>query len=116
MGLDPKGSEGLLVNGTALAATLGAAAGSPVMVTKSDYLGNAMCATRTGEYVVFIAPAHIAALALAYGYDLIRSTARDETYVFVGRAVAKLPAALKGGEYLPRSAGLRRGRCGAGDC
>ena len=97
IGLDPSDSEGLLVNGTALAATLGNAAGRPVKVTKSDDLGNAMRATRTGEYDVFIAPAHVAASAMAHGYDLIGSTSRDETYVFVGRPGAKSPADLKGG-------------------
>jgi len=98
IGLDPSDSEGLLVNGTALAATLGNAAGRPVKVTKSDDLGNAMRATRTGEYDVFIAPAHVAASAMAHGYELIGSTSRDEAYAFVARSDAKSPGDLKGGK------------------
>lgn len=97
IGLDPSDSEGLLVNATALAATLGNAAGRPVKVTKSDDLGNAMRATRTGEYDVFIAPAHVVASAMAHGYDLAGSTARDEAYALVGRTGTKSPEDLKGG-------------------
>lgn len=97
IGLDPSDSEGLFVSASTLATALGNAVGRPVRATKSEDLGNAMRATRTGEYDVFIAPAHVAASALAHGYELIGSTSREESYVLVARPDAKSPGDLKGG-------------------
>ena len=57
-----------------------------------------MRTTRTGEYDVYIAPAHVAASALAHGYSLIGSTDRDEIYQFVARPGVKAPAEVKGGK------------------
>lgn len=96
--LDPSDSEGLVVNTAAIASSLGAPAGRPVKVVKSDDLGNAMRATRTGEVDVYIAPAHVAASALAHGYDIVGATAKDEPYVLVARPGVRTPADLKGGK------------------
>ncbi len=95
---DPSDSEGLVVNPTAIATSLGSVAGRPVKVVKSDDLGNAMRATRTGEFDVYIAPPHVAASALAHGYDIVGTTARDEPYVLVARPGVRSPADLKGGK------------------
>ena len=96
--VDPSDSEGLVVNTAAIASSLGAAAGRPVKVVKSDDLGNAMRATRTGEVDVYIAPAHMAASALAHGYDIVGATAKDEPYVLVARPGVRTPADLTGGK------------------
>jgi rhodanese-related sulfurtransferase len=56
-----------------------------------------MRATRTGEYDVLIAPAHVVASAITHGYDLVGSTSRDEAYVLVARMDAKSVLDLKGG-------------------
>ena len=95
---DPSDSEGLVVNPTAIATSLGSVAGRPVKVVKSDDLGNAMRATRTGEFDVYIAPPHVAASALAHGYDIVGTTAKDEPYVLVARPGVRSPADLKGGK------------------
>ncbi|MCC7327821.1 MAG: PhnD/SsuA/transferrin family substrate-binding protein [Burkholderiales bacterium] len=94
--IDPSDSEGLLINPTAIAATLGNAVGRPVRITKSDDLGNAMRATRTGEFDVYIAPAHVAASALNHGYDIVGATARDEPYILMTRPGVGAAADLKG--------------------
>lgn len=65
---------------------LGRAAGKHVRALKTENLGDAMRATRTGEYDVYIAPAHVSASALAHGYELVGSTVPMEAYVFVTRA------------------------------
>jgi hypothetical protein len=61
-------------------------------------VGDVMRSTRTGEYDVYIAPAHVAASALAHGYTLLGSTDRDETYELIVRPGAKAPADLNGGK------------------
>ncbi|MEO8509077.1 MAG: rhodanese-like domain-containing protein [Betaproteobacteria bacterium] len=95
---DPSDSEGLILNTTSIATALGNATGRLVKVTKSEDLGNAMRATRTGEFDVYIAPAHVAASALAHGYDIIGATASDEPYMLVTRAGVNAPGDLKGGK------------------
>lgn len=95
---DPSDSEGLVVNATTIANSLGNVAGRPVKVIKSDDLGNAMRATRTGEFDVYIAPAHVAASALSHGYDIVGATGKDEPYMLVARAGVRTPADLKGGK------------------
>lgn len=104
-----------MLNPTSIATTLGTASGRPVKVTKSEDLGNAMRATRTGEYDVYIAPAHVAASALSHGYDIIGSTGKDKPYVLVGRPGVKAPTELKGSKiYLPSR--TRSGRTSRAAC
>ncbi len=94
--IDPSDSEALLISTSGVASALGAAAGVPVKVTKSNDLGNAMRATRTAEFELFIAPAHVAASALAHGYELVGATANEEEYQLVGRADKSAVADFKG--------------------
>src|SRR5207237_9556673 len=60
--------------------------------------GEWMRSSRTGEYDVYIAPAHVAASALGHGYELVGSTERDETYQLVAKPGVKTPAELKNGK------------------
>ena len=46
---------------------------------------DAMRATRSGGYDVFISPPQVAASALAHGYALVGATDSDEQYLLVGR-------------------------------
>ena len=86
-----------------LEAGLGAALKQQATLTKSDDLSDAMRATRSGGYDVFIAPAQVAASALSHGYELIGSTDKPEQYVLVGKKAMASAAALRGGRiYLPQ--------------
>src|SRR3989454_6330256 len=81
-----------------LQAQLSRVTGQSVSAIRSEDLGDVMRSTRTGEYDIYIAPAHVAASALAHGYSLIGSTDRDEIYQFVARPGSKSPADVKGGK------------------
>lgn len=98
VGIDPSDRETMLISLYDLRTTLSKATGLPVNVIKSQDLGDVMRSTRTGEYDVYIAPAHVAASALAHGYALVGSTDRDEIYQLVARSGAKAPEDLKGGK------------------
>ena len=73
---------------------LGAASGDRIRALRTENLGDAMRSTRTGEYDVYIAPAHVAASALAHGYELIGTTKPLQPYVLVARAEVKSLADL----------------------
>jgi len=98
VGVDPSDRESMVISVLDMQTTLSKVAGEPVHAVKSQDLGDVMRSTRTGEYDVYIAPAHVAASALAHGYTLIGSTDRDETYQLVARPGAKAPADLNGGK------------------
>ena len=98
VGIDPSDQEAMLISLLDMRSNLSKATGQPVSAIKSQDLGDVMRSTRTGEYDVYIAPAHVAASALAHGYELIGSTDRDEVYQLVGRAGVKAAADLKGGK------------------
>ena len=98
IGVDPSDRETMLISVLDLRASLAKTIGQPVSVAKSQDLGDVIRSTRTGEYDIYIAPAHVAASALAHGYELIGSTERDEIYQLVARRTAKVPADLKGGK------------------
>ncbi|MFG6449343.1 rhodanese-like domain-containing protein [Roseateles sp. BYS180W] len=84
-------------------AALGRAVGREVELTVSQDLTDAMRATRSTGYDVFIGPAQIAASALARGYELLGATSPSEAYVLVSRTEFKQLAALKGQRlYLPQ--------------
>lgn len=61
------------------------ALGQPVRAATTENLADAMRSTRTEEYDLYIAPAHVAASALARGYELIGSTAPMEGYALVAQ-------------------------------
>jgi hypothetical protein len=69
--------------------------GQSVSAIRSEDLGDVMRSTRTGEYDIYIAPAHVAASALGHGYALIGSTERDETYQLVAKPGVTTPGELK---------------------
>lgn len=98
VGVDPSDRESMVISVLDMQQTLSKIAGQPVLAVKSQDLGDVMRSTRTGEYDVYIAPAHVAASALAHGYTLIGSTDRDELYHLVARPGAKAPADLSGGK------------------
>ena len=98
VGVDPSDRESMVISMLDLQQTLSKISGQPVHAVKSQDLGDVLRSTRTGEYDVYIAPAHVAASALAHGYSLIGSTDRDELYQLVGRLGAKAPADLSGGK------------------
>ncbi len=92
------------VAGTPLQRTLG---GRVVVLPMRD-MHDAMRATRTGEYDVIVGPAHVAASALVYGYELIGSTAGQAKFVLVGSPALKSLADLKGRRaYFPAQDSLR---------
>src|ERR1700688_3510502 len=98
VGVDPSDRESMVISVLDMQQTLAKVSGQPVHAVKSQDLGDVMRSTRTGEYDVYIAPAHVAASALAHGYTLIGSTDRDETYELVVRPDAKTTADLSGGK------------------
>jgi len=98
VGVDPSDRESMVISVLDMQQTLSKIAGQPVHAVKSQDLGDVMRSTRTGEYDVYIAPAHVAASALAHGYTLMGSTDRDELYQLVARPGAKAPVDLSGGK------------------
>src|SRR5438046_4858903 len=96
--VDPSDREAIVISVIDLQATLSRVTGQSVSAIRSQDLGDVMRSTRTGEYDVYIAPAHVAASAPAHGYTLIGSTDRDELYQLVARPGAKAPADLNGGK------------------
>src|SRR5437588_13108089 len=96
--VDPSDREAIVISVIDLQATLTRVTGQSVSAIRSGDLGDVMRSTRTGEYDVYIAPAHVAASALGHGYALVGSTERDETYQLVAKPGAKTPADLKSGE------------------
>jgi rhodanese-related sulfurtransferase len=95
--VDPSDRESILISVLDLQATLSRVTGQPVTAIRSEDLGDVMRSTRTGEYDIYIAPAHVAASALGHGYTLIGSTERDETYQLVAKPGTKVPSELKNG-------------------
>jgi hypothetical protein len=97
VGVDPSDRESMVISLIDLGTALSRVAGQPVRCYLSQDLGDVMRSTRTGEYEVYIAPAHVAASALSHGYALVGSTDPDEIYLLVVRPGPKEPAALKQG-------------------
>src|SRR5438874_7980990 len=96
--VDPSDREAVVISVMDLQAQLSRVTGQSVSAIRSEDLGDVMRSTRTGEYDLYIAPAHVAASALSHGYELIGSTEHDETYQLVARPGAKAPAELKNGK------------------
>ncbi len=95
--VDPSDRESMAIAVQDIAGPLSKAAGTPVKVSKSQDLSDAMRSTRTGEYDVYIAPAHVAASALAHGYALVGSTEADDVYQLVAKNGTKAVGDLQGG-------------------
>ena len=95
--VDPSDRESMAIGVLDIGASLSRAAGVPARMSKSQDLSDAMRSTRTGEFDVYIAPAHVAASALSHGYTLVGSTEPDDVYQLVAKAGTKATADLKGG-------------------
>ena len=78
--------DGLMVSREVLESHLGRLLGQSVRVTSSDDLTDAMRATRSGGYDIFISPPQVAASALGHGYELLGTTDSDEQYLLVARS------------------------------
>ena len=104
MAVEPTSRKtGLMLSRYATESKLGKLLGQTVKVETSEDLTDVMRATRSGGYDVFIAPAQVAASALAHGYELIGSTDPNEQYVLVGRAsLASAGDARLARIYLPQ--------------
>jgi len=96
--VDPSDRESVVISVMDLQATLTRVTGQSVSAIRSEDLGDVMRSTRTGEYDIYIAPAHVAASALGHGYALIGSTERDETYQLVAKPGVTTPGELKNGK------------------
>ncbi len=95
--------DGFLLSRSALETGLGKAVGQTVTVKTSEDLTDAMRATRSAGYDIFIAPAQVAASALSHGYELVGSTDPAEQFVLVGKPRLEAAEAIKGGKiYLPQ--------------
>ena len=95
--------DGMMVSRDALQNHLSKILGDTVTVTSTEDLSDAMRATRSGGYDVFISPPQVAASALAHGYSLVGSTDSDEQYLLVGQSRVASVNALRGGQiYLPQ--------------
>ena len=86
---------------------LEAALAQPVQMDSSTDFANILRSTRTGEYSMYIAPAHVAASAMNHGYQIIASNATQEVFVLVVKPDIKSVADLKGKKiYLPHQDSL----------
>ena len=95
--------DGMMVSRDALQTHLSKVLGETVTVTTTEDLSDAMRATRSGGYDIFISPPQVAASALAHGYALVGATDSDEQYLLVGRSSVASVGALRGGQiYLPQ--------------
>jgi rhodanese-related sulfurtransferase len=80
----------------------------PVIVIPMRDLKDALRATRTNEYMVIVAPPHVAASALAHGYDLLAATEGSGREVLVGGSAVKSVADLRGKRgYFPNQDSIR---------
>ena len=95
--------DGMMVSRDALQTHLSKVLGETVTVTTTEDLSDAMRATRSGGYDIFISPPQVAASALAHGYSLVGSTDSDEQYLLVGQSRIASVSALRGSQiYLPQ--------------
>jgi rhodanese-related sulfurtransferase/ABC-type phosphate/phosphonate transport system substrate-binding protein len=95
--------DGLMVSRDALENHLSRVLGQTVTVTTTNDMTDAMRATRSGGYDVFISPPQVAASALAHGYALVGATDSDEQYLLIGRSQIASVNDLRGGQiYLPQ--------------
>jgi rhodanese-related sulfurtransferase len=86
-----------------LEAGLTGSTGQKTTASASEDLTDAMRATRSGGYDIFIAPPQVVASAINHGYELVGATDADEQYVLVGSTSLASAAQLRQGRiYLPQ--------------
>ena len=95
--------DAMMVSRDALETHLSRILGDRVTVTTTNDMTDAMRATRSGGYDVFIAPPQVTASALAHGYALVGATDADEQYVLVGRTRVPAVGSLRGTRSTCRS-------------
>ena len=91
---------------SALEAGLSKASGQTVTVTTTEDLADAMRATRSGGYDIFIGPPQVAASALQRGYELVGCSQKSDHYVLVGLPQIESVGAPQGQAPVPAAAGL----------
>ena len=80
---------------------------APVQMDGSTNFADVLRSTRTGEYNMFVAPAHVAASSMNHGYQLAASNATLEAFVLVTKPEINTVADLKGKKiYLPHQDSL----------
>jgi rhodanese-related sulfurtransferase len=95
--------DGLMVSRDGLESHLTKLLGQPVAVTTTEDLTDAMRATRSAGYDIFISPPQVAASALAHGYVLLGSTEPDDQYLLVAASkIASIGDLRHGRMYLPQ--------------
>jgi rhodanese-related sulfurtransferase len=93
----------LMLSRSGLEAGLTGSTDQKITASTSEDLTDAMRATRSGGYDIFIAPPQVVASALHHGYELVGATDADEQYLLVGRATLGTAADLRQGRiYLPQ--------------
>jgi rhodanese-related sulfurtransferase len=93
--VDPSEEGSGFVYTEEIMAGLGRAVGATVRASKTENLGDAMRSTRTAEYDIYVAPAHVCASALSRGYELVGSTKPMQPYVLVTKASVDGVAGLR---------------------
>jgi rhodanese-related sulfurtransferase len=81
--VDPSEEGAGFVSIDEIAVAVARVAGRPVRASKTENLGDAMRSTRTAEYDIYIAPSHVCASALGYGYEIVGSTKPMQPYVLM---------------------------------
>ncbi len=90
-----------------LANALGAATGQKVIVDRTTDFANALRSTRTGEYDMYIVPAHVAASAVNHGFTPLAATSDTDHFVFISKSSVAAATDLNGRlVYLPQQDSL----------
>lgn len=93
--VDPSEQASGFVTTEEISAGLMRATGKPVRATQTENLSEAMRSTRTGDFDIYIAPAHVSASAINYGYELVGSTRPMQRYVLMTNAETATIADLR---------------------
>ena len=86
LAVDPSERTSGFVSADEITAGLMRATGKPVRATQTENLSEAMRSTRTGDFDIYIAPAHVSASAMNHGYELVGSTQPMQPYVLMANA------------------------------
>lgn len=105
--IDRSAGAGQIVSPRLATSTLQAAVARPVLLNTSSDYANVLRSTRTGEYDIYIGPAHVTASAMNHGYQLMTSSPAQEAFVLVTKPSIKTAAELIGKKiYLPHQDSL----------
>jgi rhodanese-related sulfurtransferase/ABC-type phosphate/phosphonate transport system substrate-binding protein len=93
--VDPSEQKSGSVQTLEISSGLMRATGKPVRTTHTENLSEAMRSTRTGDYDLYIAPAHVSASAMNHGYELLGSNRQLRAYVLMANAETTSVAQLR---------------------